>query len=180
MIQTNYPWAYKHFDEDMLKLAVESWHNFLSELDVRLVFNITAKLMSLDKKGFPPTIAQILEEYQKAINPSAFVRPEEAWETVRTAIRKYGSYRESEALASLSASTVRAVKTIGWMNLCMADDKQFDFMRKNFIEAYQNVEDEDRYALLHPQANERLMQIVENIKLPKRFKEIGNNDLSEM
>ena len=178
MIQISYPLAYKHFDEDMLKLAVETWHTFLSELDVRLVFNITGKIIATDKKGFPPTIAQILEEYQKAINPLAFVRPEEAWESVRTAIRKFGSYRESEALASLSNSTCKAVKSIGWMNLCMADDKQFDFMRKNFIEAYQNVENEDRYELLHPQAQKRLMEVVENIKVPNRFLEIDTDDVS--
>lgn len=183
MMQVHYPFSYKDFGEDMMNIAINSWHNFLSELDVRLVFNIVGKLISTTERTYPPTIAEILKEYHKAINPVAFISPENAWESVRNAIKKFGYYRESEALASLSASAMSAVKTLGWRNLCLADDKQFDFMRKNFIEAYKNVEQDERQSLVHPQAAKRMQEIADNIKLPEIYQKLlekNNGNMSEM
>lgn len=159
--------AYNNYDDDMLNFAVETWHSFLSELDARLVFGIVDKIAATRKKEYPPVISQILEEYQKAINPSAFVSGEEAWGTVRKAILKFGYYRESEALASLSAASAKAVKSIGFQNLCKADDKQFDFMRKNFIEAYKQVEYDERHELINPEGHKRLSDIIKKMPLPK-------------
>jgi hypothetical protein len=179
-IQTIYPLAYSHQDDEMLQLTLDTWHAFLQDLDVRLVFAVVGKIVTTKNTGYPPTIAGILEEYQRALNPSAFVSPETAWITVRQAITKFGYYRETEALASFSAATHKAVKTIGWQNLCRANDVQFDFMRKNFVEAYKQVEYDDRHALLNPNAHEQLMQIVKNIKLPEELKKLSNEQKDEL
>lgn len=150
MLHIHYPLVYKDWSETEVELAVEMWHGFLADLDVRLVFAVTTKVIANKKNGFPPVVAEILEEYQRSINPSSFITPEEAWITVGKAIRKFGYMRENEALASLSHSAERAVKSIGWMNLCKADDTQFGFMRKQFFDAYRNVELDERAELITP------------------------------
>jgi hypothetical protein len=171
-IQMLYPFVYKDYDDAMSNLAVDTWHSFFEELDVRVVFGVVSKIIAINETRYPPTIAEILKEYQKAINPSAFISPEQAWVSVKNAIKKFGYYRESEALASLSANAEKAVKTIGWRNLCMADDKQFDFMRKNFVESYKQVETDERHSLVNPQGANRFMDIVKNMQLPDKYKHL--------
>jgi uncharacterized protein with HEPN domain len=182
LIQSHYQYAWKDFDEFGLHIALESWHSFLSDLDVRMVFAVVNRFIANDKKGYPPTIAHILEDYHKMSNPTAFLSPEEEWETVKKAIKNYGSYREGEALASLSASTSRAVKSIGWKNLCLADDKEFGFMRNRFIKDYDRIEADERSKLVAPNIHEKMMKIMADPRWDAHIKKLESktNDLSEM
>lgn len=160
--------AYKNYDDEMLLLAAETWHGFLADLDVRLVFSIVQNHAAMNKNPYPPTIAEILEAYQKAVNPHAFIRPEEAWESVRKAINLYGSYRQVEAMDYLSTNVVKAVKTIGWQNLCKADNVSFSYMKRDFMLAYENVDKEDRQSFINPKAMQIQSEILKRMALPNR------------
>lgn len=188
MFQANYPTAYKDSNESILRVIVDTWYFGLKDKDSRLVFSIAQRHIMTDKSGFPPVLAVINEEYHKAINPSAFISAEEAWTTVKKAIKNYGYYRENEALASLSDSAERAVRSIGWQNICMADDKRFDFMKRDFIGAYEDNEKEERLRLIAPKTEEEKAishELWKNLRLPEEYQKAlknseENNDLPEM
>ena len=61
----------------------------------------------------------------------------DAWEVVLRCISKYGSYRESEALASMDEMTRTAVKRIGFRNICMSENITAD--RANFRMIYEQL-----------------------------------------
>jgi hypothetical protein len=176
LIQAHYPFAWKDADEFALHIALESWHSFLSELDTRLVFAVTRRHIANDKKGYGVTIAQILEDYHKNLNPTAFLSPEEEWDSVRKAIKNFGYSREPDAMASLNATTVKTVKSIGWMNLCKASDKEFDSMRNRFVKTYERMEADERSHLVAPDIHERMDKIMADPRWEAHFKKLGISD----
>jgi hypothetical protein len=125
--------AYPKFEVDDLKVHV--WHEMLQDIDYE-VAGVAAKKLILEKT-FPPSIAEVREAITSITSPPQ-VLPAEAWGEVKCAIRKYGSYREEEALASLSERTREAVRCMDWQELCLSQDPE-GVLRAQFMRIYEQV-----------------------------------------
>lgn len=119
--------------------AFQIWYALLGDLDFRVLQVAIQKYMLTNK--FPPTIADLREIATTICNGEA---PDwgESWEKVLNAIRRFGSYRETEALESLDEMTRSIVRRLGFRNLCMSENINQD--RANFRMIYEQVSERAR------------------------------------
>lgn len=86
----------------------------------------------------------------------------DAYTEVLRAIRNFGSYRQKEALESLSPLVRRAVEAIGWKELCLCEEP--DVIRGQFRMAYEALEKREMIDAKTPQS---LKEIISN--MDRRF-----------
>ena len=152
-----YPKA-KMLDSDE---AMEVWFKLLEDLDYKVVHN--AVMEHISTSVFPPSVAEIRQKCAQRLNPIV-TDWGEAWGEVQRAIRKYGSYREEEALESLSGLTAVAVRRMGFKNLCMSENTVAD--RAHFQRIYEGMVKEEQNSLQLPEfvRTEKQMMIESNTK----------------
>lgn len=116
------------------KYAMKIWYKALADLDYQVVEN--AVWEHINTAVWPPKIAEIREKCADRLCPM-LTDWGEAWEEVQQAIRRYGSYREEEAAASLSRLTAVTVRRMGFRNLCQSENPVAD--RAHFQRIYENL-----------------------------------------
>lgn len=160
MLQIHYDQAFKNFDDEMLKLAISTWHSGLQDLEASLVFNVAQKIVNTDLNPYPPKLAYIRQECLKIMNPTSLISPETAYETARKAIKSFGRYNEGKGLESLSSPIRRAVNAIGWQRWCNATDEEMGFIKRDFMEFYNDFDTPEReQKMLPPQTLQRLQEL---------------------
>ena len=114
--------------------AMELWYNQLKDIPYEVAEASLNAYVSVNK--WSPSIAEIREAAASVQHGNV---PDwgDAWEVVLRCIGKYGSYRESEALASMDEMTRTAVKRIGFRNICMSENITAD--RANFRMIYEQL-----------------------------------------
>lgn len=125
--------SYPRFEVDDLKVRV--WHEMLGDLDYAVASMAVKKLIM--QNTFPPAIAEVRKAAMEIMRPEQ-VTGSEAWGEVTRAIRNYGYYREAEALASMSPTTARVVRHMGWQDICMSEDPT-GVLRGQFLKMYDQV-----------------------------------------
>lgn len=113
------------------------WYEFFKEDNINTFKTAIKRVVSKNK--YIPSIAEIKQEMALISTPSLQLDPDEEWETVLIAIRKYGYYKQLEALATLKPLTKHIVKIIGWGRLCSSESIQWE--KKEFIEIFKNKKD---------------------------------------
>jgi Domain of unknown function (DUF6475) len=137
-------------EEEIFEMQREIWQRSFAEYSYRDV--MTAFEIWLTTEPFPPTVAELRRTVSKVKNPELFISAEKAWEQVATAVRKFGWCNESLALETLSSNAKRAIQNIGgWQKLCAANEKEWDFRRKDFLEIYGEFEQEAQEQKLIPE-----------------------------
>lgn len=121
------------------EVAMNLWYDMLKDIDYRAASDIVAQWVSTNK--WPPTIADIREGVAKLTLPEI---PDwsEGWEAVMNAIHRWGMHRESEALSSLPEIACKAVKRIGWQNICLSEEIGVE--RANFRQIYDAIAERER------------------------------------
>ena len=128
-----YP-AYKQFaDPDKIAKTAKAWAILLADCPVELVLKAVKRHCLLSK--FPPTVAELRENAYAVVNSDGEIAVDAAWGEMMKAIRCYGSYRENEALQSLSPSVRKVAKSMGWRELCLSE--QPDVIRGQFRMMYE-------------------------------------------
>lgn len=117
-------------DADSIKI----WYQMLQDLEYQSASAAIQKYMLTNK--YPPTIADI-REAAASVQHGDVPDWSDAWEVVLRCISKYGSYRESDALASMDEMTRTAVKRLGFRNICMSENITAD--RANFRMIYEQL-----------------------------------------
>lgn len=124
------------------KQDADLWYSMLKDIDYAVCETAVRQLIATVK--FHPTIAEIREK--AAMLKTDTIRDwSEAWGSVVYAIRRYGMYREQEAVEGLDSLTAKCVRYLGYQNLCLSESPETD--RANFRMMYQNLakrEQEDR------------------------------------
>lgn len=121
------------------KYALKVWYRALEDLNYAVAEN--AVWEHIGTSDFPPSIAEIRQKCAERITPM-ITDWGEAWEEVQTAIRRYGSYREIDAVASMSKLTAVAVHRMGFQNLCKSENTVAD--RAHFQRIYEGMVKEER------------------------------------
>lgn len=144
---------YRNFGVDS-KEQLEFWYDMLKDLDYALAETAVKKLIS--ESAFPPTIADIRKSASETKEelPTA----SDAWGEVIKAIRDYGSYREEDAMNSLSDITRMVVKSIGFRELCYSENQMAD--RAHFMKMYTAMTDRiAKERVLPEDVRQRVLQI---------------------
>ena len=140
------------------KTSLEVWYRMLGDLNYDVVENAVTECIATHT--FPPSIAEIRDLcIDRLTGPRLTV--DEAWGTVKKAIRRYGYYRPEEAFASMDYTTLSIVKNLGWTNLCLSENDVAD--RANFRMAYEaKIARVDKERLLPESISEKKAQIQEH------------------
>lgn len=119
--------------------AAELWFRQLEDIPYQTAVIALNKWVAVNK--WPPSIADIREA---ALDVSTDAIPDwsEAWETVLNAIRRFGPYRQTEAMKSLDDMTRTVVRRLGFMTLCSSENVAAD--RANFRTIYQIMAERKR------------------------------------
>lgn len=150
------------------------WHKAFEDQPFAVVFGAVSKYI-LHKK-FPPTIADIREEVVRMTNPSAMKSGEEAWEEVIIAVKKFGFYRQGEGIKTLDEVSQRAVRTIGWDNICKSETIGIE--RANFLKFYDSLNKGAKEKAVLPQS---LYEAIERVTEKTRIEGAAKpNEVSEL
>jgi len=159
--------AYPHFEVDDLKVHV--WHEIFKDVDYE-VANVAAKKIILEKT-FPPSIAEFREAIISITSPR-LMSAAEAWGEVKDAIRRFGYYRESEALASMSEATRKTVQYMGWKSICTSEDPE-GVLRGQFIRMYEQVAGREKERTMLP---DTIKSMISSLAEKFTFPELPSGD----
>lgn len=128
-------WAVANFpalQERDMRPTAELWARVLSDIPYDVAE--AALLQVLTGARYFPSVAEIR---QAAVNLMRGQAPAavDAWGEVQAAIRRYGYYREAEALTSMSPEVAHVVRAIGWQEICASQEP--DVVRGQFRRAYE-------------------------------------------
>jgi hypothetical protein len=137
--------AYPRFVADESTHVV--WHEMLSDLDYYVV-SLAVKQCIL-QNTFPPAISEVRKAAVRIMYPQRSTAAE-AWEDVNRALDKYGYYRPSEGMASLSPLAARAVRAIGWTRMCLSQNLSVE--RGQFMRIYDEMRERQDAEQLLPEA----------------------------
>lgn len=121
------------------KQAMELWYRELQDIPANVAEAALRKWVATNK--WSPSIAELREMAAEVRNGEI---PDwgEGWERVLTAIRRFGSYREREALDSLDPMTRTCVQRLGFRNICMSENISYD--RANFRMMYESLAEREQ------------------------------------
>lgn len=143
--------------------AAELWFRQIQDIDYKIAEIVLNKWVATNK--WSPSIADIREQ-AAALTAGAPKDWGDAWESVRAAVRRYGSYRELEALESLDDLTRQAVKRLGYKTICMSENIATE--RANFRMIYEQIEQrakQDRQ--IPPKLKALIDNAVEKLQIPE-------------
>jgi len=134
ILSAAYPRFYANMTHASIAEAVEVWAVMLSDVSFDTAKLALQRLIATNK--FPPSIAEMRESIA-AIIYTPLPDSGDAWGEVIAAIREYGYYRQSEALASMREPVRMAVQRMGWRELCMSENDMAD--RAHFLRIYETI-----------------------------------------
>jgi hypothetical protein len=118
-------------EEDKTEDIVLLWTSMLEDIPGD-VGQAAAKI-HMSRSPYPPTIADIREAAARIMNPVQ-MDAMEAWGKVVIAIRKYGMYRQEDAMQSLPEDIRDMVRRFTWRELCLSE--QPDIIRAQWRMAW--------------------------------------------
>lgn len=147
------------YDKPFSEQKLNVWYEFFdneSDTDFR-----KAILRYVSTNRFMPSISDLKEEIARMKNPSLQLDPEEQWETVKDAIRRYGYYNAKEAMESFHPFTQIVVRHMGgFRQICtMTDD---GWPRKNFIKAWNDIQSASKNTMV---MDRKVLTDAENVRL---------------
>jgi len=176
MIRESYPSHFKgEFNPEGFKLQTKMWHGIFKEIAFQ---EVSAALGAwIAEEIFPPVPANLNKILKTAKHPETFISPENAWEQVDKAVRRFGWVHERQALESLSQPIQRAIRNVGgWQKICSTPlGREWDFLRKNFMDVFEEFADSPQSEVLMPPNVKARLQ-----EMSQKQLEAKPNDLSEM
>ena len=131
---------YRNWPEEGKEEAVISlWTKMLEDTEYFIAEAAVEKFLA--ESVYPPTIADI----RARIADLTVIKEKtaiEAWDDVKTAIRKFGWYRANEAMQSLGGVTHKVVDAIGFKTLCISENEMAD--RAHFLKVYDTLAARER------------------------------------
>lgn len=108
---------------DLRDGTVEAWHELLGDIPFDLALAATKKVLSEQEIPGLPAVGKIRQAVA-AMMTSDMPSAAQAWGMVVEAIKRYGYYRQDEALEALPERVSEAVRCIGWQELCLSTEPE--------------------------------------------------------
>lgn len=164
LISAAYP-KYSKQIQDNLQTMVEIWAAVFSDIPYEVATTALHKLVL--KSPYPPSIHDLRQEIV-SITAGENADASEAWGEVTKAIKNFGSYREKEAVDSMSELTQKVVKAIGWREICLSEEP--GVVRGQFIKLYNQLKEREEKEALIPQNVRERIEFLKNT-----VQELSNN-----
>lgn len=148
--------------------AMELWFRQLQDIPYQVAELALNKWVATNK--WSPSIAEIREQ-AAAIKCGEKPLWSDGWEEVLRAIKSYGSYRETEALQSMTETTRQAVKRLGFRNICMSENIMAD--RANFRMIFEQIADREHKTQQLPV---QLTNLIEAVREKEKQTLIGDGN----
>lgn len=132
-----YPNTFKNIEKEEVEFMSEIWQRKFNKYNYSEM-NIVADRLST-RLNFMPSISEIIKELELMRNPHLQENAEEEWEKVLIAIRKGKLLNES----GISERTKNVCKAIGIIKLMELEESQSQWVRKQFIEMFENKKELD-------------------------------------
>ena len=137
--------------------SMELWYRELQDIPYNVAEAGLRKWVATNK--WSPTIADF-REFSAVIQSGDIPDWGEGWEQVISAIRKFGSYRQQEAMDSLDEITRTCVERLGFKNICMSENITHD--RANFRMIYEQLADRKKKEKQIPLPLKNIMLEIKN------------------
>lgn len=116
--------------------TVDAWAVAFRNIPYANVEQALMFLFETENRPFAPTANELYQAVKKLHRPvEGDLSPEEAWGVVLQAIRKFGFYRELEAMAALPPVIAAAARAMTWEELCCGENH--DALRAHFFRTYE-------------------------------------------
>lgn len=149
--------------------AAELWFRQLQDIPYPVAEAALNKWVATQK--WSPSIAEIRES-AAAITVGELPDWGEAWEKAIGAVRRYGFYRQAEAMAYLDDLTKRTVQRLGYNELCMSENITAD--RANFRMIYEQLLNRKK---MDAQTPVQLSLLIEKLRSePERLEDKRSDD----
>lgn len=132
------------YNKEFTEEQVSVWYEFFKDEDYEAFRKAVKRIIPL--KQFMPSIAELKQEIATISNPVLQLNVDEEWDNVLKAIRRYGSYRQDEAMKSLKPYTANIVRQVGYMRICQSENIQWE--RKEFMELFNMNKERDTDTLM--------------------------------
>lgn len=157
-------WATANFpqlQERDMRPTAELWAKMLEDVPYEIAEKALVKVLATAK--YFPTVAELREAVAELRNGQQ-ITALEAWGLVIEAVKKYGYYRQEEALASLPPEVSAFVRRFGWEDICCSEEP--DVVRGQFRRAWEEQAIRKKELAVLP---EPLRQLINNTtkKLPE-------------
>lgn len=152
------------------KQAAELWYMELQDIPYNVAMMALREHVHTEK--WSPSISEIRFRASEIVNG----RQEDwgdGWQKTIAAIRRYGMYREEEALESMDELTRATVTRLGYQNLCLSDNQAAD--RARFKDIYEqlaerkkresNLPNALKMAIKNERANKAIQQMTEKMRI---------------
>lgn len=138
LLKVTYPTALKDLDKDTALAMIKVWLNDFKDTNKEIFLQAINNIRN--KSEFFPNVSQIKKEIA-LLQTSEIPKAEEEWQEVISAVHRYGSYREQEALNSLNEYTRKIVELIGYYRICTSTQEEQTWNKKEFIGEYNAMKD---------------------------------------
>lgn len=131
--------SYDKFNITSDKTKLMLWYDMLGDRsEVEFMLGVKKYIAANE---FPPTIAGINKAIASVLTADT---PDgmQGWDELQKSIRKFGMYREEEALLSLSSHTRTVVNALGFKNLCISENQMAD--RAHFVKMYESMTNREK------------------------------------
>ena len=155
----------KEFTEEQISV----WYEFFKETDYDAFRQAVKRI--IPQKQFMPSIAELKQEIALISNPILQLNADQEWDEVIKAVRKYGSYREQEAMESLKPYTRNIVRQVGFKRICLSENIQWE--RKEFMDLFNTNKERDETALM---LGEPQMTLAELIRISDMKKQLEHKE----
>ena len=143
--------------------AMELWFRQLEDIPYKVAEAALNKWVATNK--WSPSIAD-LRELAAGIQFGDLPDWGEGWKQLQLAIRRYGSYRQQEAMAMLDDLTRQTVERLGFRNLCLSENQETD--RANFRMIFEQLANRKRQEAQTPKA---VLELIEGMRTDKKLLE---------
>jgi hypothetical protein len=110
---------FPNLQQKEMKPTAILWEKALADIPYDVAEKAVIKVLSTSK--FFPTIAEIREAMAQITQPRT-LDAMEAWGLINEAIRKFGYYRQKEAMEFLPDDIREMVKRFTWRELCLSEN----------------------------------------------------------
>lgn len=119
--------------------SMKMWYALLNDIPYNVASIAVQKYMLTNK--FPPTPAEIREQ-ALAVQLGDAPLWSDAWGKVLAAVKKYGAYRQVQAMESFDEITRQAVQRIGYQEICRSENITAD--RANFRMIFEQLAEREQ------------------------------------
>lgn len=123
---------FPRLQEKDMKPTVVLWEKSLKDLSYEVAEKALLKVLSTSK--FFPTVSEIRQAASDLTQPRT-MDAIEAWGLIGQAIRKFGSYREADAMAWLPEDVAQMAQQFTWREICLNENP--DTLRAQFRMAWE-------------------------------------------